>query len=494
MENLKKDKQVDFEISRLLELTTTYLSKDVSAHEMECGLFRQLLRLGFVLLTYIFTYKIEELVGFCPHQDGEKLLSKGLKDRKYLSLFGEIELSRPRHWSAQSGSYYELDKRLHLPQSSHWSYLLQELVGENAAENDFRQSVHVLNKLLDLGLSGKSSERNAGRLGDVVEGYYEEKVIEPESPNVCFSASFDGKGVPKIKAKTGAEGNPKKRLGRGEKRGTKQMATVSVTSSFEPKKRTKASIIRGLMDSPLTKMTDKVEATASSQANDNRWHQNIHRRAFLDDQAGAVAYGLDNIRARIKSPNSRFVVPIDAGIGLEEKVLAYVEQHGMEKQFDGIILDIIHVTEYVWEVATATLGEKSELRSHWVRDMLNDLLDSKTTKVIEDLEFIRDKGNLSKSKQAQVSKTITYFTNHKHKMDYKIFIEKGYPVSSALVEAACGHLVKDRMEQSGMRWSSNGAQHIMDLRAVKTQRGYRRFYEVCHTTGASKLFECCRLT
>ncbi len=52
-------------------------------------------------------------------------------------------------------------------------------------------------------------------------------------------------------------------------------------------------------------------------------------------------------------------------------------------------------------------------------------------------------------------------------MDYKAFIEKGYPVSSALVEAACGHLVKERMEQSGMRWSDEGAQNIMDLRAVK---------------------------
>lgn len=51
-------------------------------------------------------------------------------------------------------------------------------------------------------------------------------------------------------------------------------------------------------------------------------------------------------------------------------------------------------------------------------------------------------------------------------MDYKTFIEKGYPISSALVEAACGHLVKERIEQSDMRWSSIGAQNIMDLRAV----------------------------
>ena len=52
-------------------------------------------------------------------------------------------------------------------------------------------------------------------------------------------------------------------------------------------------------------------------------------------------------------------------------------------------------------------------------------------------------------------------------MDYRAFIEKGYPISSAMAESTCGHLVKERMEQSGMRWSSGGAQKVMDLRAVK---------------------------
>ena len=52
-------------------------------------------------------------------------------------------------------------------------------------------------------------------------------------------------------------------------------------------------------------------------------------------------------------------------------------------------------------------------------------------------------------------------------MDYQTFIDRGYPVSSALAESTCGHLVKERMEQSGMRWSSLGAQNILDLRAIK---------------------------
>lgn len=167
------------------------------------------------------------------------------------------------------------------------------------------------------------------------------------------------------------------------------------------------------------------------------------------------------------NPKSRFVVPIDAGIGLEEKILAYVKKQELDQQFDGIILDIIHVSEYVWDAANALLGEQVELRHNWVKRMLEDLLDSKTEKVIKDLKLIIEKDSLTEARNKQIQKAITYFENHKGKMNYKFYLEKGYPVSSALVESTCGHLVKERMEQSGMRWCSQGAQNMLDLRAIK---------------------------
>jgi hypothetical protein len=476
--DFKIEEKIQAEIEELLLLTDDFISEDVSIHEMEKGILKRLLKLGLALLIYVIESKTKELTGYRPKSGEGKLLeSKGLKERKYLSLFGWIDVLRPRHWSKEGGSYYELDERLNLPRASNWSYNLQEWIGENAAENDFRESVRLLNKLLGLNLSGKSSERNAERLGTLVESYYENREKDVEEEAICFSGSFDGKGVPKIKKKKEQEGNPKKRLNKGEKNGIKQMATVSVTSSFVPKVRTKDGIMRGLMGSPLSKVEqdDQSPKVHKKKENDNCWHQNIHRRAFLNDQAKSIEYGLDDIRKRMTNPKSRFVVPIDAGIGLEDKIMAYVEKYGMEEQFDGIIIDIIHVSEYVWDAATATLGENSKLRTDWVRKVLEDLLDNKTDKVIQDFILIIDKANLSENKQKQVNKAITYFTNHKHKMDYKTFIKKGYPVSSALVESACGHLIKERMEQSGMRWSSDGAQNIMDLRAVKLNEDMEDF-------------------
>jgi hypothetical protein len=52
-------------------------------------------------------------------------------------------------------------------------------------------------------------------------------------------------------------------------------------------------------------------------------------------------------------------------------------------------------------------------------------------------------------------------------MRYDHYLAQGWPIGTGVVEGACGHLVKDRMEQAGMRWTREGAQAILDLRAVR---------------------------
>jgi hypothetical protein len=482
MKEIELSEKIHEEIAKLLSLSKDYIISSVGAAEMEQGLLKQLLKLGYVLLLHIIESRIlgEEDCRI-ESKEEEKIANKGKRLRNYLSIFGMMSFLRPSYWSKERGTMYISDESLKLPPDQN-SYFIQKLLGESASESDYRESVRIINDLLDLGLSGKVSERNSSNLGILVEDFYSQHPVEEEASAVCFSASFDGKGVPKIKEKVIINGqemrdNPKKRLGKGEKRNVMQMATVSVTSSFTPKIRSRDNIIKGLIDSPLTKIKVEDIPLKVVKNNDNRWHQGIHKRAFLADQHKAVDYGIKNIHDRMTHPDSRFVVPIDAGIGLEEKVLQSVKKYNLEARFDGIILDIIHVSEYVWDAATAIFGEKSNDKYPFVKKMLEDLLDTKTKAVIEQLKTVINDQELSEHKNKQIQKTITYFENHQHCMDYKKFIEKGYPVSSALVEAACGHLVKERMEQSGMRWSSKGAQDILDLRAVKLNDHFQPFMD-----------------
>ena len=453
-------------MAKFHHLTVEFVSDKTSIRQIEMGYLQQALLLCLTLLKFVIRQKREQLSGIRPAiKNGEKIKQSGNRSRGYLSLFGRLDYKRPSFHSDQRGMLYVVDEHLDIPRDL-WSYNIQELVSSNASQTNFRESVQTMNSLLDLGLNGTSSERAINHLGEEVTAFYEQKVVKKPSGAVCFSASFDGKGVPKIKPIDKTKPKETKRLGKGEKRGIKQMATVGVISYFEPRPREVADIIKGLMEYK-TEKSQKESTSSSCSPNDNRWHQDIHRRAFLADQDKSINYGIGRIKSMINHPKSRIVVPIDAGIGLEDKVRQSLKEHGLEDRLAAIILDIIHVSEYVWDCANAVLGEGSNLRTDWVREMLEDLLNSKTKKVIKDLKKIVAKTDLSKSKKEKIQKAITYFTNHQHKMDYKTYIEKGYPVSSALVESNCKHLVKDRMELSGMRWSSKGAQNMMDMRAVK---------------------------
>ena len=61
-------------------------------------------------------------------------------------------------------------------------------------------------------------------------------------------------------------------------------------------------------------------------------------------------------------------------------------------------------------------------------------------------------------------------------MHYDVYLHKGYPIATGVVEGTCGSLVKDRMEQSGMRWSIDGAQAVLAQRAVMKNGDWKDFF------------------
>ncbi len=310
---------VEKEIAELAKISKGYIDSGESAHKIERGLMKQLLHLGYVLLSYIIKSRISKASKReVEKAEGEIIQSKGIRERSYVSYFGEMELSRESYWSKEKGKFYKGDEDLELPKGIKYSYNIQELLGTSASSMDYRESVKVLNKVLDLGLSEKLSERNVGHLGEQVGSYYEQKAVEDvvkaEGEIACFSGSFDGKGVVMIKeAVEGAGENPKKRLGKGEKPNRMQMATLSVTSSFIPKARSRDSILKGLLGNSLDRIKEKhikKDAPKLGEENDNKWHKNIHKRAFLAEQGKAVDYGIHQIKSMMIDVNSRFVVPI----------------------------------------------------------------------------------------------------------------------------------------------------------------------------------------
>jgi hypothetical protein len=74
---------------------------------------------------------------------------------------------------------------------------------------------------------------------------------------------------------------------------------------------------------------------------------------------------------------------------------------------------------------------------------------------------------LAAAQQQAVATTLRYYRANAAFMHYDQYLARGWPIGTGVVEGACGHLVKDWMEQAGMRWTKDGAQAILAPRAVR---------------------------
>src|SRR5262249_7366967 len=150
----------------------------------------------------------------------------------------------------------------------------------------------------------------------------------------------------------------------------------------------------------------------------------------------------------------------DGAEALQQQMLTQVAEYVL-------VLDIIHATEYLWDTADALLGETDPGRTPWVKRNLEQLLMGQTSAVIVLLEQTANEPGRTAAQVQALQKTAGYYRRNLPYMRYDEYLARGWPIGTGVVEGACGHLVKDRMEQGGMRWTKAGAQAVLDLRAVR---------------------------
>ncbi len=61
-------------------------------------------------------------------------------------------------------------------------------------------------------------------------------------------------------------------------------------------------------------------------------------------------------------------------------------------------------------------------------------------------------------------------------MRYDQYLSKGYPIATGVIEGACRHLIKDRMDITGARWSLKGAEAILKLRSLRSSRDFDEYW------------------
>ena len=444
-------------------------------HEVEHMLFRRLQQLGRGLLEwYIAASGTGYEAGHPPGSEtGAPFAYKGTESSPYLSIFGEITITRAGYAHPEGGYYYPLDAQLNRP-ASKYSYLLQQWLQADASEMDFRQAVARLNRIFELSLAPDVPQRLGFPLAAQVDPFYAQPAApEPASEGSHLALSADGKGVrivPRERSPSAPVEPAKPRLSKGEKRGLKKEAVVTVDFSFDPHPRTPDEVVKTLMK----QHTEEERQQAHHERRQRRQHGHLeprqprqpHVRATLAGKDHAFGYLMERLRRRDPDGTKPIIALVDGKIELEQQIRQQLRDHQMDHRLDAVILDIMHASEYVWEAGTALYGEKNPHREGWVENKLYALLDSRVGRVIGGLKQRLTKNTLTPTQQKALHKTITYFDNHRHMMDYATYLARGYPIATGLVEGTCGSLVKDRMEQSGMHWSIDGAQAVLDQRAV----------------------------
>jgi hypothetical protein len=450
--------QVQHEFQNLLTYVTGPDARSQTAYTVELTLFRRLLALGAVLLRlFLVTRAAGRPPAPVTTPDGTRLTYHDQRPTTYYSVFGKVRFARHYFTAPGQEGLCPLDAELSLPARC-YSDLLREWAVYGTTDESYRESQTVLERILGLSLSVQALETGVSQAGEHVTTFYE----QPADPTALVPAGTilvvqaDGKGVPMVQPPTHT---PPVRLGKGQKRGKKKEAVVTGFYTIAPYLRTPQEVVAALLQDPGRPEPALRPRPVGKEL-----------RATLEGKAVAMRRLAQRVAQREGPHVQQRVALTDGAEALQQQLMAHFPSYTL-------ILDIIHATEYLWDTANALLGETQPQRTAWVRAYLEALLAGQTDAVITTLEAEANDPTCTATQRQAVRRTIGYYQRNRPYMHYDEYLAQGWPIGTGVIEGACGHLVKDRMEQSGMRWTKAGAQTVLDLRAVRLNGHWERYWQ-----------------
>lgn len=149
-------------------------------------------------------------------------------------------------------------------------------------------------------------------------------------------------------------------------------------------------------------------------------------------------------------------------------------------EFEGYqrIIDFYHASEHLSHMAEAIHGKSSVAASEWYKKYRDTLKTHKqgVSKLIRSAEYYLASQPYNKTREKEIRKHLGYFKKYKKFMQYAVYAEKGWPIGSGVIEAACKSVVKQRMCRSGQRWSISGGQAILNLRSIVKSNRWDGFW------------------
>jgi hypothetical protein len=443
-----------------------------AVHDVERALWKELLRLGHEAMAQFFA-----LVGNGDQGDTVTLpdghTCQRLPEthvRSYVSIFGRFVLERTVYGSreGQKIEFVPLDNRLQLP-ASDFSYVLQDWDQSFCVEQAFGPSAKAIERILGLRQSVDSLERMNVEMSQHIFDYRAAQPAPKASEEgAILVTGGDGKGVVMRRSaeeKT-SRGQSRSHRRKGDKASQKRMATVGAAYTVDRYVRTPEEVVAALFrDGPRPE-----PGRRPLPQHKHVWASMSHEEVCSIDVV--YTWLSDEIAQRNPDLSKPMVHLCDGQESLWEARAEYLPQ---ENSTD--ILDILHVSPRVWQAAHVFHPEGSEAAAEFVRERLLRILQGQSALVVRGLRVMGSKAGLTGAKKRTLARVCAYLEANRERMHYDEYLARGYPIASGMIEGACRHLVKDRMERAGMHWTVEGAQAMLDVRSVYVNDQWESFQD-----------------
>ena len=245
-----------------------------------------------------------------------------------------------------------------------------------------------------------------------------------------------------------ASGKLKTRLSKGEKTNRKRMAEIAGVYELTPEPRTVAEILPDPENPP--------PAASTRPKAKNKWL----KASVSDDASTVIAEMFNEADRRDPEHKLTWVALADGNNHQIDRIKAEARKR---KLTISIVVDFIHVLEYLWSGCWCFFAEGDPAAERWVSEKARQVLDGKAGIVAAAIRRKATTLGLDANQRKNADRAADYLLSKRPYLDYPTALRTGSPIATGVIEGACRHLVKDRMDITGARWGLAGAEAILTL-------------------------------
>jgi hypothetical protein len=339
---------------------------------------------------------------------------------------------------------------------------LRRVAVTEAVRGSFDQAQAAIERRCGRVLGKRRLEQLVAAASGDIDDFYRQQIPVPSSRDVLLVMQVDGKGVvmrPEAlrpatqRARLAAEVGHRSRLAPGEKPNRKRMATVACVFDAAPAPRRPHDVIH-----PPGGRSTRRQVRRGPAAT-RKWCT----ASLLHPPEKVIADVFAQAEARDPCHHRCWVVLVDGARHQLDLIQSEAARRG---HTINVLLDFVHVTEYVWDAAHAFHKPGTTEADAWVAAHLTTILAGQAHRAAQEMTTQADLAGLPIAKREAVATCCRYLTGHLDQLRYDIALAAGWPIATGAIEGACRHLIGDRLDITGARWGLLGAEAILQLRAL----------------------------